>query len=242
VRHRPEAALHPDGLVLVFTRQDSMNSDLFVSTRATTANDFGNPVPLPAGTNPITFEYGPVWSHDSAQLTFRYDDGVATTEVRVIDYLGNGTFSTSYTLATMPGGSHSWEITPSGLEMFFTTVNPSLDNDLGHATRATLADPWVEDDDVLDLVFVGRGEGFPTYDAARGVLYYESDEPGGSVIMEARRPSPGARFEKTGPTGFLADQDGDPDISVDGLTLVFSSSRLGGGTENDIFLTTRSCL
>ena len=122
-------------------------------------------------------------------------------------------------------------------------IKPSgMDYDLRHATRTAVGAPWVDTDDVGGLSREVKSEGWPSYDPARGILYFERDEDSGGVITEARRPAPGLPFEKTGPTDFPFDQDGDPDLSADGLTLVFSSQRLGGGTENDIFVTTRSCL
>lgn len=235
-----EATLHPNGLVLVFSRQTATDADLWVATRATTTADFGNPTKIPAASSGTSYEFGPVWSPDGTQLTFQFDDNVAVSEARTLDHLGGASFSSSFTVADMPDNSFSWELTPDGLELFYTTVEPTLDYDIHHATRTSTSASWVDDDAVESLRRVGPSEGWPAYDPARGILYFERDDNSGAVLAEAKRPAPGERFELIGPTAIAPGRDGDPDLSDDGLTLVFSSRRLGG-TGNDIFLTTRSC-
>lgn len=235
-----EPALHKDGLVLVFARQTSTNSDLYVATRTSLSGSFTSPHLIPAASS-LDFEYGPAWSPDGKRLYFRFDAMPSTTEVRVLDYLGGTSFSSIFQQADLPASSFSWEFTPDDLEVFYTTARVADDYDLEHAKRASTSSPWVVDNvvDGLQRTGVGMDEGWPAFDAARQTLYFERD----GALSTSTRSAPGEAFGPPMPApGIVPDMDGDPDLSDDGLTLVFSSKRNGGTSQNELFLTTRSCL
>lgn len=236
-----EATIHEGGLVMVFARQASMDSNLFVATRASTLDDFSSPVPIAAATTG-GYEYGAAWSPDGQRLYFRYDSSLPTTsEVRVVDYLGGTSFSSTFTVANLPPGSFSWEFTPDDLEVFYTIAATTNDYDLYHATRATTGAPWVVDGalDGLHRSGAGLDEGWPTFDPARQALYIERD----GVLALTTRSGPEASFgAPQAVPGIVPANDGDPDLSDDGKTLVFASDRNGGSSQADLFLTTRSCL
>ncbi len=62
------------------------------------------------------------------------------------------------------------------------------------------------------------------------------------MLQQSTRSSPGAAFEALQPTTYIQGaDDGDPDLSRDGRTLIFSSSRLTG-LAAELFVMTRSPL
>lgn len=237
-----EPALDATGLVLVFSRGGSLNSNLLVATRPDLGSPFG-PATLIPGASSAAYEYGAAWSYDNTRLYFRYESG-PTSEPRYLTSLGNGTFSALSTPATeLPGDGSSWTFSKDGLEVFYTTAPAVGEYDLHRATRPDLTSSFTIDDGPIQKLQRASGsEGWPTLDATGSTLYVEWVGPSGGTLQQSTRSSPGAAFEALQPTTYIQGaDDGDPDLSRDGRTLIFSSSRLTG-LAAELFVMTRSPL
>jgi Tol biopolymer transport system component len=113
-------------------------------------------------------------------------------------------------------------------------------NDLYLATRRSTAEPWSTPVPIDELNGpASESNGSLTSDGL--TLFYASDEPGGlggDDIYVASRPGLGEPFGAPAAVDGMATdgRDGDPFISFDGRTLLFTSNRAG---TNDLYMATR---
>ncbi len=235
-----EATLDPTGLVLVFTRDDAAGYNLMVSTRPSMTSEFGTPAFIPAASVAADAEYGPAWSPDGTRLYYRTEAGSGMA--RYLTYQGGGFSATSTLADELPPNSFSWVFTTDGNEVFYTTSPANLEYDLHHATRSGTTGPFtVSDGDIALLQRAVGNEGWPTLDSSQNILYFERTvATGNGVIHQATRTAPGLPFGAPSPVDYPAVDDGDPDLSNNDLTLVFDSTRLGGGLNNELFIMTRT--
>jgi hypothetical protein len=239
-----ELAFHPGGLALVYT-STTVDSNLFISTRASTSDPWGAPVAL-TDLNTTDLEGGPAWSPDGSRLYFyRINLNTSTTMELMATYHGGSSF-TILGPSDLPDG-FSWDLEVGELEVFYTTAPSNQDYDLHRATRPAIGMTWVEDTAfaaAINRTGMGMAEGWPSFDRAHQTLYFERSEGGLGQIATMQRDAPDQPFhpyvdvpELVGPNG----ENGDPDIAPDGLTLAFDSSRTGGAGVNDIYFATRTC-
>jgi len=88
----------------------------------------------------------------------------------------------------------------------------------------------------------GTDDGWPTVTPDGLTLYWESARGPNRDIYGATRPQLGATFGPLALVPGINDpmwDDGDPDISFDGQTLVFDSAR-GDGQHDDLYFSTRT--
>jgi Tol biopolymer transport system component len=228
-------AIAPNGLAIVFeaVRPPPGLSDLYITTRPTTTDDFGAAT-LITDVSTATDDYGPMWSPDGTLLYFRRGGSgnfVAT-------YRGGAAFDPPQPSDLY--GEHG-AISRDELEMFVTKYIATTD--LAYARRDQIGGTWVASDPYGGLN-TPLGEGFPSFDDDRQTLYFEQELASGRlVIATSTRGGPGESFgAKTlvPELDVAGASDGDPDISRDGRTLVFSSDR--AGVSFDLFITTRTCV
>lgn len=232
-------ALSDDGLVLVFDSPRDGTEDLFVSTRASVSDAFGAPIPI-ANVDTMLEEYGAAWLGDDLYY-FSFNVGTGLGGMMISTYRGGTTFDPGMFLTPdFPGNSA--DLANGGLELFYT-VNPSpMVYQVLHATRPTLAADWAKDTLVDGLTIAGDNSGWPSYDAARGDLYYEYGPQGQNTeVRVTHRSSVDGTFGPASAITTIGPMNGDPEISNDGTTLIFASDRGGGAGLNDLYITTRSC-
>ena len=234
-----EATIDPTGLVLVFTRDDGSGANLMVSTRPSITAEFEVPALIPAASTPAD-EYGAAWSPDGTQLYF-YSGG-GSGSARYLTYQAGAFSAISMTAADLPQNGFSWVFTTDGHEVFYTTNPSNLEYDLHHATRTGTTGPFtVSDGDIAMLQRAVGNEGWPTLDSSQNTLYFERTvASGNNAIQQATRTAPGLPFGAPIPVDYPTFDDGDPDLSNNDLTLVFDSTRLGGGLRNELFIMTRT--
>ncbi len=232
-----EPALRPDGKMLVFGR-DNGTTQIFVAQGS--LSGFSTPVMVLADTNSNS---GPAWSPAGDQLLFVSDRLVKDDfHLYVSNFaLASMTFGAPVEVAELASESvNGPTLSSTGLELFYNDGSGN-GSKIRHAVRASTSTPW-QDLGFVDALNSGT-DGWPSLSPDDLTIYWESDRVNSlGSIFQATRPAVGAPFgtpmEVPGISGINADA-GDPDISSDGLTMLFDSTR---GGDYDIYVSTRTCL
>ncbi len=187
-----------DGLSLYFdTRQSGTSSainDLWVATRATTDDDWGNPVNLGPMVNSSGDDYTPSISSDGLALYFmssrsggygNYDLWVTMRATTDEDWgapvnLGPTVNSSVYDID--PG------ISPDGRMLFFTRTTDGTEANIWMTWRATTNDEWGEPINVGPTINSSAFERYPNISADGSTLFFrysQSDFRIGGDIYQA---------------------------------------------------------
>jgi len=171
------------------------------------------------------------------------------TEVANADY----TFGTPTNLGptvNSPRSDGLPSITADGLTLYFNSNRSGGhgDYDLWVLTREMSNNDWSEPTNLGSTINSSGRDSGPSISADGLSLYYDSRRPGGSggvdiyVSTRASVSDPWSTPVNLGPTVNVLADDGDPDISPDGLSLYFYSNRRGGSGGDDIWVTTRETI
>jgi len=243
-----------DGLSLFFNSQRAGgygHYDIWVSSRQTTADPWGEPVNLGPTINTSSLDGNTVISADGLTLYFTSDrpggyggwDIYVTTRPSVSD-----PWSTPTNLGppfSSPGSDHGLSITEDGLSAFFGTDRPGGfgNGDLYMSRRATIDDPWGEP------VNLGSVVNSPSVDVGATVsrdglsLVFFSNRPGGYGGFDVWATTRSTTDDEwgvpvnLGPVINTSTFDGAPSISADCSTLYFMSGRPGGAGTHDLWKT-----
>ncbi len=150
---------------------------------------------------------------------------------------------------TVNSSAHEWDpdISADGLSLYFLSGRPGGfgRSDIWVTTRKTKDDPWAPPVNLGPTVNTSAFEGAPCTSADGLELYFVSDRPGGSgdndlwVTMRKTKEDPWTTLVNLGPTVNSSAAENGPNISIDGLSLYFTSRRPGGLGRTDIWVTTR---
>lgn len=152
------------------------------------------------------------------------------------------------------GPLHDCETDPAphlshdGLTMLFSAdrAGGMGGTDLWQITRPAIGQPWSEPENLGNIVNTDSFEVAPALSADGLTLFFASERPEGegrSDLWMTTRPqvdSPWTRPGNLGPKVNSSAGDGAPDISSDGLALVFESGRDGTHGAGDLWMCTRS--
>ena len=253
------ASISADGLALYFCdwgdpRPGGLGeTDIWVTTRPTKNDEWGEPVNLGPTVNSSAYEATPEISSDGLELYFEsdrpggygLDDIYVTTRATTEDDWG-----TPVNLGPTINSS-LWEHCPSisadGLTLFFDLDIPG---DLMVTRRATKDDDWGEP---VNLGHSASDHFASDISADGSTLYFMSDRPGGYGILDLWQVPILSELTEVGKADFTfgtptnlgpivngASVNTSPSISADGLELYFSSDRSGGYGGTDIWVTTRA--
>ena len=231
-----EPALRRDGQMLVYGR-DAAVATLYAAT--------GNPVdgyatPM-AILQSVNSNGGPAWTPAGDQLFF-VSDRLTKNSFRLYTSDFDGTsFATPVAVTELAGQEVDGPtISSTGLEMFYNAGSGNGAT-LRRATRAGAGAAW-QDLGAVDSLNSGTTDGWATLTDDDLTIYWESQRTntGGSIYV-ATRPQVGADFINPTQVPVLSDDTdgGDPEISGDGKTIMFASTRDGGMP--NIFMSTRAC-
>jgi WD40-like Beta Propeller Repeat len=234
--------LSHDGLELVFaSTRNGGNDGVFSVTRPSVSDAWSAPV---IALDPSTFggTEDPDLSND--RLTLYWGAGGIHRAVRPIiaaAWVDQGVVPITTDGFSIDGGP--W-ISPDNLRLLFTGTE--INDGKWHqyeTTRASLAAPFVTATPV-PLAHTPAGEAYGSYRGDALEIIFET-EAGPQQLLAATRATLADDFGTASPITELDDStfnNGDPELSDDGTTLWFSSSRPGGLGGYDLWMTTRSCL
>jgi hypothetical protein len=139
-------------------------------------------------------------------------------------------------------------LTGDGLTLFYGSSAPggSGGQDIWMVKRPTLTSPWGTPVNLGPTINSPADDSAPTLSRDGLSLYFASNRAGGRGgwdVWVATRPSLSAPFGSPvnlGPAINTSFGEGDPHISPDNRTLVFSSTRLNDPNANDVFMSTRT--
>jgi Tol biopolymer transport system component len=230
-----EPALSPDGQIVVWQRKYTASDvDLWYAVR--TGNDFVSPTDLLVA-NTDGLETGPFWSPDGTRLY--YTQGAEGVVKAILPVDPGPTFRNPVQtdeLASLPYVERP-RFRTDGLEIVYF-AHPTAD--LFHATRtAPSSNIWTPSE--LTTASSAAVDHDPTLTTDGLTMYFSSaaTNDGSLHLFETTRPSVDAAFDEPGDLGnFGVDQPSGPDISRDGLTMVFSGYP---DSQADIYIMTRHC-
>ena len=247
-------SISADGLTLFFAsdRPGGYGSfDLWVATRGTTEDDWGEPTNIGPTVNSSAGEGGPSISADGLSLFFSdvlwalslpprpggYGDGdlwVTTRETINDDWGPPVNLGPPVNTSAFEGGT---SISANGLELYFTSNRAGGSGawDLWVTTRATIDDPWVTPVNLGPTVNSSADELCPSISSDGLALYFHSDRPGGYgerdlwvTTREITNEDWGTPMN-LGSTVNSSANEIMTDISADGRTLFFNVLNRPGG-------------
>jgi ankyrin repeat protein/beta-lactamase regulating signal transducer with metallopeptidase domain/Tol biopolymer transport system component len=250
-----DPSISADGLELYFNsgRPGGLGqTDLWVATRKTRTDPWAEPINLGPTVNSPAGDKAPCISADGLSLYFSSDRPggsggldlwVTTRQTRTVPWgepvnLGPPVNSTA--------DEHSPSISTDGLTLYFaehTLRRPGGygSGDIWVTTRKTKHDPWDTPVNLGPTVNSSAWDQAPSISDDGLTLYFDSEVSGGSDLWMTTRKTtsdPWGAPIKLSPV-VNADWEANPDISRDGSTLYFASTRPGGVGGVDIWQATR---
>jgi Tol biopolymer transport system component len=227
--HDEDPALHPDGSIIVFTRsRGTADRDLYVATRS--GLDFVDATLLPFSTT-TEVQKGAFWSPQGDRLYFEhandfhvsaYVDGVFATPVPTTEF-------DSLAFVQRP------RLASDELELFYERGIPT---DIWHATRLSPSAPWNEQS--LDDVSSSEADEGVSVTSDDLTIYFASRRAAGErhIFTATREARTSAFGDVTDLGNFGIEAPVSPDISRDGLTMVFAGFPTA---QSDIYVMHRPC-
>jgi hypothetical protein len=233
--------LSHDGLELVFASSRAGGNDgVFVATRASVTDAWSVPV---AAFEETAFGLTDDPELSSDRLTMYWGAGGIHRAVRsttTAAWVDQGVVPITANGFSVDGGP--W-ISSDNLRLLFTGTETN--DGLWHqyeTTRTSPADAFGPATPV-PLAHTQQGEAYGSYRGDALEIVFDT-EPGPGQLLAATRSAIGDAFGPAAPISELDDnvsEFGDPDLSDDGTTLWFASTRPGGLGSYDLWVTTRAC-
>jgi ketosteroid isomerase-like protein len=246
-----------DGLELFFcsTRPGgSGQGDIWVTTRATKEDDWGNPVNLGPTVNSSAWEAHPCVSADGLSLYFgsmraggsgNYDLWITTRPTKEDEWgepVNLGSTVNSW------AGEWGQSISADGLELYFSSQRSGGHGrlDLWVTTRETTNDDWGPPVNLGSTVNSSADDSFPCLSTDGLTLFFSdylfgTSRPGGYrgadiwMTTRATKSDPWGEPVNLGPTINSSSDEASPSISADGSTLYFDCDRPGGFGGSDLW-------
>ena len=247
-----EASISADGLSLFFdsTRPgESGGDDLWVTSRASVSDPWGEPVNLGPTVNSSANDWSPSISADGLELyfnSFNRPGGYGNYDIWVTRRTTKDEAWGAPVNLGPPVNGSAWDGSPSistdGLELYFNSSRGGYGKgDTWVTRRATINDPWGEPVNLGAVVNSSEDENLPFVSADGLSLFFRSERPGGYgsgdiwVTRRATINDPWGEPVNLGPTVNSSGTDGGPSISADGFTFYFYSDRPGGFGGTDLW-------
>ncbi len=256
------ACLSADGLTLIFSSDrpgGGGGNDLWMATRRSKAEQFGEPVNLGAQVNRSGAEMHPALSVDERTLYFVAYSGHGDSDLWQAPILPPGTEEWT----TLPNGwrvgkpvslgptvngpetDHMPCVSADGLTLLFASNRPGGQGgmDIWRCTRRTTGEPWGAPTSLEPPVNNPGHATDPCLSPDGLTLFFSSWGGQGKcdLWMSTRRHAadPWGVPENVGSTVNSSSDDKEPHVAADGLTLLFASDRPGGQGDHDLWMCTR---
>ena len=246
-------SLSADGLTLYFGSRRGGGfgaEDIYVTTRETTGDPWGEPSNLGPPVNTSSWEQGPSISADGLSLFFSSDrpGGVGTESIWVTTReTKEDPWGTPVNLGSKVNSSaRDWapSISADGLELFFGSNRSGGYGglDLWVTTRETIHDEWGSPVNLGGTVNSAHNTHGMSISHDGLLLFFSSNRPGGYggfdfwVTRRKTIHDPwGAPVNLGLPINSSEVYDQTPNISADGSTLHFTTERVGDAGQGDIY-------
>ena len=239
-----------DGLTLFFGSDrpgGQGGADLWMCTRTSVSDPFGEPVNLGSTINTSFAEGGSAPSSDGLTLFFDSDrpgghgdgDLWMSTRKSVSDPFGE---PVNLGPAVNSGSREDFPAISSNSLMLLFRLGENGGHDIWMSTRKSVSDPFGERVKLGPPINTSFSEGYPALSSDGLMLLLYSDRPGGQGVhdlwMSTRKSTIDSFGEPVnlGPTVNTSDWEGGPALSSDGLTLFFASDRPGGQGGKDLWM------
>ena len=239
-------SISADGLSIFFDSSrpgGRGSSDLWLTTRKSTDDDWSEPVNLGQEVNSSASDTGPFISADGLSLYFssKRPGGSGNWDIWVARRVTiNDEWGTPVNLGPIVNasdGDYMSSISADGLSLYFSSQRSggSGKRDLWTTTRATTNDDWSEPVNLGPTVNSSSNERNLCISSDDLTLFFQSDRPGGygyvDIWMTTRATISNDWSEPVnlGPVVNSLSSDISPSISADGRTLYFSASERPGG-------------
>jgi hypothetical protein len=247
--HDAAGGITPDGLSLFLDSDRSGAFDIWVTTRATTDDNWGTPEKLAEPLNSNFWDGTPSLSADGLSLFFCSDrpGGSGGNDIWVSTRASlSDTWGEPENLGpTVNSPNQDWtpDLSADGLSLYFCSDRPEglWDLDLWVSTRATVSEPWGEPVNLGPTVNSSAFDMGGTVTPNGLVLFFTSTRPGGlgdRDLWMTRRATTSDPWQEPvnlgSPINTLAMDTGTV-ISPDGSTLYFASMRPGGYGGLDVY-------
>jgi Tol biopolymer transport system component len=228
-----------DGKQMLFSSARAGTQDLYVSTRASTTDDWSAPTLLDGFDTSSSQEDDPTISNDQLEIYFGKNELRRATRSNPSQAFGPSD-------VIVPGSAafelvQGAELSSDNLRLYFSAGATA--SKLYVMERASLADEFTTFAEV-DIASTDD-IGYPTL-SSDGLELIVSQAVGGPQdrdLFVSRRATTSDPFPAPVPIAELAsnEEDWDPELSADGSTLWFASTRPPAMAQ-DVFVTTRTCL
>jgi len=258
-------ALSSDGLTLLFGSDrpgGCGDLDLWMSTRPSLADSFGEPTNLGPPVNTAAMEAGPFLTADGSTLYFHSHlpgeenhpeiwKAMITRpppEPEPIALPNGWVFGEPVNLGpgvNSEGAEYSLALAPDGLTVMFSCYDSGSRHDLWMSTRQSLGGSFGERVKLGPPLNTEHHDAYPVLAADGLTLLFTSDRPGGvgahDLWMSQRASStdPFGEPVNLGPDVNSNSAEYNSTLSADGLTLVIESRRPGGQGEEDLWMSSR---
>jgi hypothetical protein len=238
-----------EGTALIFDRFEDTLNNLYIATRASVDQPFGDAVPI-SELNTAAREYGGTLMPGGLELYFVSDrDPTPFTGLwRATRATPDGLFDVVAPVAELHVGGDVLDasVTPDGLAVYFSSARAG-GRDLWFAERLARDVPFSEPQP-LSEINTGSPEQSPGISADRLELFFVSDRLGGAGELDVWRATrvrvdqPFGRAENVGELN-TGNDDVSPSLSADGSILYFNrDTETNGGLDADVWEARRQCV
>jgi Tol biopolymer transport system component len=252
------SCISADGLELIFESERpgcSGGSDLWVARRTSTEDEWGPAVNLGPTVNSGGYDWGPSISTDGLELYFHSRRGYVNYDIWVTRRASkNDPWQEPVNLGPVVNTTEHENfpcISANGLSLYFASSRPGGlgEHDIWVTMRTTKDDVWGEPVNLGPVINSTSGEVGPAISADGLTLFFSSGFPGPAgpprpggfgrsdlwMSQRATKDEPWGKPVNLGPIVNTTANELRPNISADGSTLYFCSTRPGGAGNWDIW-------
>lgn len=230
-------SISDDGLRMTFSSDRTTNFELFTSTRGATVSDWSLATSISELNAAGPEEDDPTTSSNELEMIYGNTLLFRTTRASKTDPWGAPNILVTNDFDLVQGA----ELSRDDLRLYFAAGSPS--EDLFMMERTTPTSAFGAYARIMPDPDPGNDTGYPTLSDDELELYVSAEHAGERDIFVSRRANRSDPFPQVVREDDLSEassDDWDPELSKDGTTMYFASSR-ADSQGIDIYVSTRSC-